>query len=85
MYPNLLGLKSYYHLTNEEMGRIIGVSRIVYGRKIRNGNFLSDECRAYCKYFNKSFDYLFATEDDTLQISSGCRDGISVKSMSETA
>ena len=27
MYPNLLGQKAYYHLTDEDMGKIIGVSR----------------------------------------------------------
>lgn len=39
MYPNLLGQKAYYHLTDEDMGKIIGVSRTSYGQKIRSGRF----------------------------------------------
>lgn len=63
MYPNLLGQKAYYHLTDEEMGKIIGVSRAAYGQKIRSGRFWPNECRAFCEYFHKSFEYLFAVED----------------------
>lgn len=66
MYPNLLGQKAYYHLTDTDMGKIIGVSRTSYGQKIRSGRFYPYECQAFCKYFNKSFDYLFAVEDDKL-------------------
>lgn len=67
MYPNLLGQKAYYHLTDDDMGKIIGVSRNSYSQKIRSGRFWPEECQAYCKYFNKPFDYLFATEQKTLQ------------------
>lgn len=65
MYPNLLGQKAYNHLTDEDMGNIIGVSRNTYSQKIRSGRFWPSECRAFCRYFNKSFDYLFATEAET--------------------
>lgn len=63
MFPNLLGQKKYFHLTDKEMGEIIGVSRNTYSRKVRTGAFGPGECRAYCLYFNKSFDYLFAIEE----------------------
>ncbi len=66
MYANLLGQKAYHHLTDEDMGKIIGVSRNAYGQKIRSGRFWPHECKALCKYFNKSFEYLFATEDEEL-------------------
>lgn len=65
MYPNLLGQKASNHLTDEDMGNIIGVSRNTYSQKIRSGRFWPSECRAFCRYFNKSFDYLFATEAET--------------------
>lgn len=64
MYPNLLGQKAYNHLTDEDMGNIIGVSRNAYSQKIRSGRFWPSECQAFCKYFHKSFDYLFATDPD---------------------
>ncbi|MCI9640517.1 helix-turn-helix transcriptional regulator [Anaerovoracaceae bacterium 41-7] len=65
MYANLLGQKAFYHLTDQDMGDIIGVSRNSYSQKIRSGRFWPKECQAFCKYFNKSFDYLFATDDDS--------------------
>lgn len=62
MYPNLLGQKAYHRLTDEDMGRIIGISRNAYCQKMKSGRFYPNECKAFCTYFNKSFDYLFATE-----------------------
>lgn len=60
MYPNLLGMKTYYKLTNDEMARIIHVSRKSYETKMRTGKFTIAEAKAYCQYFNRDFDYLFA-------------------------
>lgn len=68
MYLNLLGQKEYFHLTNQDMGRIIGVSRSTYSRKLLSGNFYPGECQAYCRYFDKPFSYLFATEEETFRI-----------------
>lgn len=60
MYPNLLGQKAYHHLTDEDMGKIIGISRTAYQSKIKTGRFTPEECKAFCAYFGKSFSYLFA-------------------------
>lgn len=67
MYINLLAQKAYYHLTDEQMGKIIGVSRNSYTQKMKSGRFWPNECQAFCKYFKKPFDYLFATENDIPQ------------------
>lgn len=64
MFPNLLGQKAYYKLTDTDMAKIIAVSRNTYQQKIRSGRFTPNECGAYCKYFDKSFDYLFAINGD---------------------
>lgn len=64
MYPNLLGQKAYHHLTNKDMARIIGVSRTAYDQKIRSGRFTPDECKAFCTFFGKRFEYLFADDDE---------------------
>lgn len=64
MYPNLLGQKAYHKLSSEEMGAIINLSRQSYEAKIASGRFTPEECKAYCKYFNKPFDFLFATDDE---------------------
>ena len=64
MYPNLLGQKAYHNLTDEEMGKIIGVSRNAYQQKQKSGRFTADECKAYCLHFQKSFEYLFADNSE---------------------
>ncbi len=66
MYPNLLGQKAFHHLTDTEMAKIIGVSRTAYQQKIKSGRFSPDECKAFCVYFGKRFEYLFAENSDDL-------------------
>ena len=63
MYPNLLGQKAYNKLNEDNMAEIIGVSRTSYQSKIKSGRFTPAECKAYCDYFNKTFEYLFATDE----------------------
>lgn len=65
MYPNLMGQKAYHHLSNEDMGNIINVSRAAYEQKIASGRFTAMECRKYCEYFKKPFEFLFALNDET--------------------
>ncbi|MBR3166860.1 MAG: hypothetical protein IKF16_11905 [Lachnospiraceae bacterium] len=62
MYPNLMGQKAYHNLTSDDMGAIIGVSRQSYEAKMKSGRFTPAECKAFCEKFNKSFDFLFATD-----------------------
>lgn len=63
MYPNLLGQKAFRKMTNDDMAAVIGVNRTTYEAKIRSGRFVVSECDAFCRYFNKPFEFLFATED----------------------
>lgn len=65
MYANLLEQQACHHLSDEDMGNIIGVSRNAYLQKIRNGRFWPSECQAFCRYFHKSFAYLFAAQAGT--------------------
>lgn len=71
MYPNLLGQKAYHHLSNDDMARIIGVSRNSFDTKMKTGRFNVKECKTLCNYFNKSFYFLFATNEEV--------DGVSQK------
>ena len=64
MFPNLLGQKAFRSLTDEDMAKIIGVSRTSYQQKIRSGRFTPEECKTYCRYFGKRFEYLFAVDGD---------------------
>ena len=65
-FTEQLRQKAYHRLTDDDMGKIIGVSRNTYNQKLRNGRFWPNECKAFCMYFNKPFDYLFATEEETV-------------------
>ncbi len=60
MFPNLLKMMAQRGLNDGDTGRIIGVSRTAFGRKMKTGSFRPDECRELCRYFGKPFDYLFA-------------------------
>lgn len=64
MFPNLMGQKAFHHLTAEQMGSIIGLSRQAYDAKMASGRFTPDECKTFCRYFGKPFDFLFATDDE---------------------
>lgn len=64
MYPNLLGQKAFHKLTDEAMANIIGITREAYKQKMKSGRFTPAECRAYCERFGKTFEYLFATDDE---------------------
>ncbi len=63
MYPNLLEQKAFHKLTDEDMGKIINVSRNSYSQKIKSGRFYQDECKKYCDYFHKLFEFLFQMEE----------------------
>lgn len=42
MYANLLGQKAYHHLTDDDMGKIIGVSRNAYSQKNTKREILAE-------------------------------------------
>lgn len=65
MYPNLLGQKAYHNMSNDDMAKVINVSRKSYESKVKTGRFTLEEGRAYCKFFGKDFDYLFALNEPT--------------------
>ena len=64
MYPNLLGQKAFKRLSNDDMGKIAGLSRNSYEQKMKCGRFTPQECKRFCLYFGKSFEFLFATNDE---------------------
>ena len=64
MFPNLLGQKAFRNMTDDDMAKVIGVSRNTYAKKVARGRFTPEECKAYCTYFDKPFSYLFATNEE---------------------
>lgn len=70
MFPNLMGMKEFYHLSSEDMGAIIGTSRQTYENKMKTGKFTPVECKLFCERFGVTFDYLFSTIEKILEVQS---------------
>ena len=51
-------------MSDDEMANVIGVSRNAYQQKMKSGRFTPDECKKYCSFFGKRFEFLFATNED---------------------
>lgn len=64
MFPNLLGQKAYHHMSDDAMASVIGVSRNAYQQKMKSGRFTPEECKSFCDFFGKRFEYLFASNGD---------------------
>ena len=64
MYPGLLGQKATHRMTNEDMADVVELSRTSYEQKMRSGRFTPRECKLFMKHFQKSFEYLFATDEE---------------------
>lgn len=59
MYINLLGQKAYYHLTDDDMGKIIGISKNVYNQRCKTANFGQVNVRRFvCILINLLIIYL---------------------------
>lgn len=65
-FPNLLGQKALRNLTDEDMAKIISTSRNTYLKKAKSGRFTPTECKLFCNYFGKRFEYLFAEDGEPL-------------------
>ena len=63
MYPNLKAEQARKGMKNKEMATMLGIQQDAYERRMRSGRFVADECLKLCKFFNCSFEYLFATDD----------------------
>lgn len=63
MFPNLKAEQARKGMTNEQMAKLLKMSRVTYERKKRVGNFTVSEARALCEFFGIDFQTLFATDD----------------------
>lgn len=65
MLKNLIAEKAIHRLSNQQMADIIGVSRPTFENKMRSERFTVSECQRFLKYFGKTFEYLFATDEES--------------------
>ena len=53
-------------MTDAEVAEYLGISRITYGAKKKNGSFNRLQIVKLLKLFDCNFEYLFATDDQSL-------------------
>ena len=64
LFKNLDAEQARHSYTNQRMADIVGISRVSYENKKKNGKFTALEAKKMCKIFKVKFDYLFATDED---------------------
>jgi transcriptional regulator with XRE-family HTH domain len=64
MFRNLEAEQSRYGLTNQAVAEKLGVSRVTYENKKKNGNFTRPQIVLLMQLFNCSFNYLFETDQE---------------------
>jgi DNA-binding XRE family transcriptional regulator len=64
MFPNLEAEQRRKNLNNADMAKLLGVSRNSFETKKKTGKFWREEIIKLCGFFDKGFEYLFATEDE---------------------
>ena len=70
MFRNLEAEQRRFGFTNNDVAIKLGVSRITYEKKKKNGKFNECQIKQLMKLFNCTFDYLFASPSDTIAASS---------------
>ena len=68
MFRNLNAEQARLGLTNTQVAEKIGISRVSYENKKKSGKFTTSEAKMLCMVFSCSFDYLFATDEETAAV-----------------
>lgn len=63
MFKNLDAEQARNGLTNIDVASKLGISRVSYENKKKNGKFTTFEIKTLCRLFHCKFDYLFATDE----------------------
>lgn len=64
MFRNLDAEQARKGYTNQMVANELGISRVSYANKKKNGKFTTIEIKKLCVMFKCKFDYLFATAAD---------------------
>ena len=64
MFRNLEAEQARLGYTNTDVAKNLGISRVSYENKKKNGKFTTLEIKSLCKLFKCKFDYLFYTDGE---------------------
>ena len=64
MFDNLEAEQKRKRMTNSDVAEILGISRVSYEKKKKNGAFSRPQITTLCKVFGCTFEYLFQTSED---------------------
>lgn len=67
MFRNLEAEQARFGFTNQQVADRLGISRVSYENKKKSGKFTTLEIKELCKMFKVKFDYLFSTEEPTVE------------------
>lgn len=65
MFRNLAAEQKRKGLTNQQVADYLNISRPTYEKKKQKGTFEVKHINMLCKLFKCSYDYLFATDNET--------------------
>lgn len=63
MFRNLEAEQTRKNMTNQEVAEVLGISRVSYERKKKNGKFNRAEIVILLRLFNCEFGYLFEIDE----------------------
>lgn len=64
MFRNIDAEQARKKLSNADIAKYLGISRITYERKKKSGGFILSEIKLMMKLFDCTFDYLFMTDEE---------------------
>ena len=64
MFRNLDAEQARHAMTNDDVAKVLEVSRVTYESKKKKGNFTLSEIKSLCSLFSCGFDYLFETKEE---------------------
>lgn len=62
MFSNLEAEQARKGLSNARISKMLGISRVTYEKKKKNGKFKLSEIKSLCDILDCEFNYLFATD-----------------------
>lgn len=60
MFPNLNAEQARINKSNSDMAELLGISRVSYEARKRDGRFSISDAKKLCDYYSCDYSYLFS-------------------------